>query len=199
MLFRYNREKEKIGRILPNERRPSVTINNFQRIGSISNAHAGREFEEIALNYFESINIMLHKTLTLPIGAGNVKKLHTFDLGCNSSEHGNIIVECKSHTWTSGGNVPSAKLTVWNEAMYYFFLASKDYRKIFFILKDYSLKRRQTLGDYYIRTYNHMIPYDVEVLEYDTITQKVRFLRPRLLFDMVYASNSNKREVFVIG
>ncbi|WP_251405975.1 hypothetical protein [Metabacillus litoralis] len=66
-------------------------------------------------------------------------------------------MECKSHKWTSGGNVPSAKLTVWNEAMYYILLAPEDYRK-FFILKDYSEKGGETLGEYYIRAYGHLIP-----------------------------------------
>jgi len=69
-----------------------------------------------------------------------------------------IIIECKSHRWTSRDNVPSAKLTVWNEAMYYFHLAPAEYRKIFFILRDYSNKRHETLGEYYIRTYGHLIP-----------------------------------------
>jgi hypothetical protein len=36
-----------------------------------------------------------------------------------------------------GGNMTSAKMTVWNEAMYYFHVAPSSYRKIFFILKHY--------------------------------------------------------------
>jgi hypothetical protein len=151
-------------------------MNNFQRVGSVSNAHVGSEFEEQALFYFKSKNIILNKSFILPIGIGSYKKDHVFDLGCNSSKHGKIIVECKSHTWTSGGNVPSAKLTVWNEAMYYFFLASNEYRKIFFILKDYSVKRQETLGEYYVRTYKHLIPQNVEIMEYDIVNNAVSIL-----------------------
>ncbi len=49
-------------------------------------------------------------------------------------------------------------------------------RKIFFILKDYSKKRNETLGEYYIRTYGHLIPSDVEIMEYDEVNQSVRVL-----------------------
>ena len=77
-----------------------------------------------------------------------------------------IVVECKSHKWTEGANVPSAKMTVWNEAMYYFHLVPNDYRKIFFCLKDYSEKRGLTLAEYYIKTYKHLIPPGVEIWEY---------------------------------
>lgn len=52
---------------------------------------------------------------------GKIKKKHSFDLGCKDKK----IVECKSHKWTSGGNIPSAKLNVWNEAMYYFFNSTR--------------------------------------------------------------------------
>lgn len=111
----------------------------------------------------------------MPIGLER-KKNHRFDLGTPSYVEEKIIIECKSHRWTSGDNVPSAKLTVWNEAMYYFHLAPLGYRKIFFILRDYSNKRNETLGDYYIRTYGHLIPKDVEIMEYDEVNKLVRVL-----------------------
>lgn len=62
--------------------------------------------------------------------------------------------------------------------MYYFYLAPEEFRKIFFILKDYSEKRRETLGEYYIRTFGHLIPEDVEIMEYDIMGNKVRLLKP---------------------
>jgi len=58
--------------------------------------------------------VLNHK---VPCGLGNKHKDHAFDLG---SESPKVIVECKSHTWTSGGNVPSAKMKNWAEAMFYF-------------------------------------------------------------------------------
>jgi hypothetical protein len=139
-------------------------MNNFQRIGSISNSQVGKDFEELALKYFANQNIHLKIGFSLPVGVDTFTKAHTFDLGCRDNK---IIVECKSHKWTEGGNVPSAKITVWNEAMYYFLLAPRDYRKIFFILKDLNVKRGLTLGDYYVRTYKHLIPSDVEIIEFD--------------------------------
>jgi hypothetical protein len=158
-----------------------MDINNFQRIGSVSNAQVGRDFEEAAREYFKANSVDLTFGHPLPLGIGRIKKSHTFDLGCNDSINGKIIVECKSHTWTSGGNVPSAKITVWNEAMYYFSLAPKDYRKVFFILKDYSTKRNETLGEYYIRTYKHLIPDDVEIMEYDMVGQSVRIINEKMV------------------
>ncbi|OXS74017.1 hypothetical protein B1B04_10410 [Lysinibacillus sp. KCTC 33748] len=151
-------------------------MNNFQRIGSVSNAHIGREFEDIALNYFKKNNIHLIKDASLPIGINEVKKNHRFDLGTSPNVDNKVIVECKSHRWTSGDNVPSAKLTVWNEAMYYFYLAPNGYRKIFFILRDFSVKRNETLGEYYVRTYKHLIPEDVEIMEYDSKGMTVKTL-----------------------
>jgi len=139
-------------------------MNNFQRTDSISNAHAGRAFEEEARKYFISQGITLEANYSIPIGVESLKKKHAFDLGSNSEK---IIVECKSHRWTTGDNVPIAKLTVWNEAMYYFQLAPKDYRKIFFVLRDYSTKRKETLAEYYVRNHGHLISSGVEILEYD--------------------------------
>ncbi len=141
-------------------------MNNFQREGSISNAHVGRDFELKILKYFEINNsIKLNLQYKMEIGI-NRKKEHEFDLGLDELDN-EIVVECKSHTWTSSDKVPSAKLTVWNEAMYYFSLVPKKYRKIFCVLKSYSESRGITLAQYYIDKYYHLIPEDVEIWEYD--------------------------------
>ena len=145
----------------------------FQRKGSKSNAHVGREFELAAQKFFSGIGIDLTNNLKVPVGVGNKKKEHAFDLGSKKQK---IIVECKSHRWTSGDNVPSAKMTVWNEAMYYFSVAPKGYRKIMFVLKDMSKKRKQTIAEYYLHTYNHLVPNDVEFWEYDEATKKAKEL-----------------------
>lgn len=141
-----------------------------QRIGSQSNAHVGREFELAAQNYFANSGLELKLNFKIDIGVEDIKKEHAFDLGCNEEK---ILVECKSHKWTApNDNVPSAKLTVWNEAMYYFLATPSGFRKIMFVLRDYSKKRNETLAEYYIRTYRHLIPYDVEIWEYDEIKKK---------------------------
>jgi hypothetical protein len=137
--------------------------NSFQRVGSRSNAQAGKDFELAAQSYFDSQGLLLNLNVKVPVGIESTKKDHAFDLACLDKK---ILVECKSHKWTSGNNVPSAKLTVWNEAMYYFMVSPQGYRKIMFVLNDYSEKRGETLAEYYIRTYNHLIPDDVELWEY---------------------------------
>jgi len=67
--------------------------------------------------------------------------------------------------------VPSAKMTVWNEAMYYFLAAPEGYRKIMFVLKDYFSKHRETLPEYHYRTFENLVPVDVEVWEFDEKTK----------------------------
>jgi len=148
--------------------------NPHQRIGALSNAKVGRDFELAAQRFFSSIGIIVEQNLKVSVGVGELKKVHAFDLGCKAQ---NILIECKSHKWTApNDNVPSAKLTVWNEAIYYFFISPSVFRKIMFVLKDYSEKRGETLAEYYIRTYKHLIPDDVEIWEFDEKEKKATSL-----------------------
>lgn len=149
-----------------------MDINNFQRVGSVSNTHAGNDFEGAARAFFAKQGITLMKNFSVPVGVGEAKKPHRFDLG---SENPPVLVECKSHTWTQGGNMPSAKMTVWNEAMYYFHVAPPAYRKIFFVLKHY--RREQSLAAYYLKTHGHLVPAGVELWEYDLETANAERLR----------------------
>jgi hypothetical protein len=149
-----------------------MDINNFQRVGSVSNAHAGSDFESVARAFFAHQGVELTRNFAAPVGVGEQKKLHRFDLG---SADPPVLVECKSHTWTQGGNMPSAKMTVWNEAMYYFHLAPATYRKILFVLKH--SRRDVTLAAYYLKTHGHMVPRGVEIWEYDLISSAAERLR----------------------
>ena len=139
----------------------------FQRIGSVSNAQVGSDFESIALHFFARTGTELKRSYKVEVGIGEVKKLHAFDLGCPEKK---MLVECKSHRWTSGHNIPSAKLTVWNEAMYYFHAAPIGYRKILFVLRDLRRGTGESLARYYLRTYSHLVPSGVEIWEYDEQT-----------------------------
>jgi hypothetical protein len=143
-------------------------MTNFQRSGSISNAHAGKDFEAKAKSFFAAQGVILDNNITLELGIEGKKKAHKFDLGNHTNK---IIVECKSHTWTESENIPSAKMTTWDQAMYYFYAAPKGYRKIFFVLKHYSKKHKQTLAAYYLRINDHLIPSDVEFWEYDEVAK----------------------------
>ena len=48
-------------------------VNNFQRIGSESNFHAGRDFEGLAQSYFLARGIKLQKGFPVPIGLNGKK------------------------------------------------------------------------------------------------------------------------------
>lgn len=135
-----------------------------QRVGSVSNAHVGADFEKVAQEFFAKQGITLERGFGVPVGL-SVKKQHRFDLGTADPK---IVVECKSHKWTETGNVPSAKMTVWNEAMYYFHLAPEDYRKVLFVLHDRRATNGESLLAYYRRTFAHMIPAKVEFFEWDS-------------------------------
>lgn len=135
--------------------------NNFQRVGSVSNTHAGREFEEAARLFFAQTGIALQPGFSVAVG-GHIKKAHKFDLG---SEEPPMLVECKSYTWTSGGNSPSAKIRGMNEVMLLFSVAPERYRKILFVLKH--LRKNVSLAAHYIKTQGHLIGPNVEIWEFD--------------------------------
>jgi hypothetical protein len=137
-----------------------------QRIGSVSNAHVGADFELVALAFFAKQGIVLTRNFLIELGLTK-KKAHSFDLGTAKEK---IIVECKSHRWTAGARVPSAKMTVWNEAMYYFHLGPVDFRKILFVLHDRREKGGESLLAYYRRTYSHLIPDGVDFMEWNEVT-----------------------------
>ena len=139
-------------------------MNNFQREGSTSNSHVGWAFEERARKVLAEHGLQLESDHKVPCGLGAVRKSHAFDLG---SESPRVIVECKSHTWTSSANVPSAKMKNWAEAMFYFHMAPRDYRKIFFVERSLRPGRSESLLSYFLRTQAHMIPPDVEFWELD--------------------------------
>jgi hypothetical protein len=147
-------------------------MNNFQRIGSLSNAQVGRDFELVARDYFQKAEgLQLQKCFPVQIGIGMDKKCRRFDLGY---ENPAILVECKSHRWTETGNMPSAKVTVWNESMFYFHLAPGHYRKILFVLRDVHVRKPESLAEYYVRTYSHLIPVGVSIMEFDASSGSVK-------------------------
>lgn len=145
-------------------------MSNFQRAGSISNAHVGHAFELRAQKILAEHGFHLELNHKVPCGLGKIRKDHAFDLG---SEDPKVIVECKSQTWTSGGNVPSAKMKNWAEAMFYFHMAPLGYRKIFFVERSVRPGREESLLGYFRRTQAHMIPDEVEFWELPKDTDKV--------------------------
>lgn len=137
-------------------------LSNFQRDGSIGNSHVGRAFELRAQKILAAHGLSLELNHKVPCNLCNLKKDHAFDL---ESETTKLIVECKSQTRTASGNVPSAKMKNWSEAIYNFHMAPPECRKIFFVEKSPRAGREETLLGYFRRTQAHMIPHDIEFWE----------------------------------
>jgi hypothetical protein len=57
--------------------------------------------------------------------------------------------------------------------MFYFHLAPRSYRKVLFVLRDCHPSSGETLLDYYLRTYHHLIPDGVEFMEFNEETETV--------------------------
>ncbi len=73
--------------------------------------------------------------------------------------------------------MPSAKVTVWNEAMYYFLLAPEHFRKILFVLEARHARQHETLAEYYTRINGHLIPRDVSILEFNPSLKSARYVK----------------------
>ena len=138
------------------------------------NPRTGGDFENVAQDWFMRHGVPLTRGFQVDIGIGPSKKLHKFDLGSRPEK---LLIECKSHTWTAGGNSPSAKMSVWNEAMYYFLCVPSDFRKILFVRR--SDRNGETLAQHYIKRYEHLIPPGVEIREYDPASEMATMLFPR--------------------
>lgn len=136
--------------------------NKHQRKDSISNTHVGKKFETVIQEWFDRNNIKLSSQIKIAIGI-NAKKNHQFDLG-----NENILVECKSHRWPETDNVPSAKIKNWIDAMFCFFVAPKKFKKYFIVEMSYNQNRCQTLLEYFVEHYYHLIPSDVILIDFYT-------------------------------
>ena len=107
-----------------------------------------------------------------PIPIGNPAKLHKFDL---VESTGLIVVECKCYTWTETGNVPSAKMGFINEAAFYLSFLPEAIEKNIVIRKSVHPRRKETLAEYYFRTYRHLLG-KIRILEYDTDIKTMKLI-----------------------
>lgn len=137
-----------------------------------SNVDKGDKLTRLVKRLLENLwGIELLHEYAIPVGFNEDKRLHRFDLGCAEPK---IIVECKHHVLTVSGNVPSAKIATWNEAMLYFVAAGAAYQKHFVLPK--SGLEKETLGTLYMRRYGHLVPADVTIWEFDFQTSAARVL-----------------------
>ena len=149
-----------------------------QREDATSNTQAGEDFERAAADYFTSLGLRLDRKFKAHVGAGRQTKDKQFDLGSTEPP---ILVECKSHRWTKskGQNSPSAKMAVWNEAMFYFSLVRAPTRKILFVLRHINPRTNEALADYYMRRHGHLVAPDVEIWEFDEMARTHRIVVSR--------------------
>src|SRR5437588_5785367 len=117
------------------------------------NPRTGAAFELAVQNYFLKRGMPLTRNFVQSIGMRSETRDHKFDLGSNNPT---FLVECKCHTWTSGRNSPSAKLSVWNEAMFYFAAVQSGFTKILVVKR--SLRDALSLAEHYVARYGHLIP-----------------------------------------
>ena len=142
----------------------------------MSNRERGEAFARRVGEYLAREGFLVEPEHGVEVGLNTLrKKLHRFDYGNDS-----LLVECKYYDWTAGGNNPSAKISTLNEAMMYFHMAPKSYRKMLFIsaTKKKGVRKPETFAEYYVRMHGHFIPDDVEVFEFSADELSVRRLEP---------------------
>ena len=136
------------------------------------NPRVGKSFQEkvskILENHFE-----VSFDIEVPIQIGSPLKNHRFDC---VSEDKKIIAECKCYTWTETGNIPSAKMGFLNEAVFYMSYLPEESKKIIVMKKAMHPKRRESLGEYYLRTNNHLLE-GISLFEVDTESNKITVLK----------------------
>jgi hypothetical protein len=121
----------------------------------------GKNFEIAVKKWFED-KYKKHFANNISFNIGNPAKPHRFDV---VSEDKLIVAECKCITWTETGNIPQAKITSVNEAVFYLSFITNANTYII-LKKSEHLKRTETLAEYYHRINQHLLG-NTNVLEYD--------------------------------
>ncbi len=137
-------------------------------LSNSENPKKGKAFEE---NVKQALEKKYHTSFrTQSIKIGLPPKSHNFDL---VSENGDIIVECKNYAWTETGNIPSAKTAFLNETILYLSHVPSQSKKIIVLRKDTHPKRKESLAEYYVRTYYHLLN-GVVIMELDIDNMNIR-------------------------
>ena len=88
-------------------------------------------------------------------------KEHKFDL---VSEDNTIIIECKCYSWTSSGNVPSAKMATLDEAILYMRSVPYYAHKIIVMSRELRSQNGESLANYFVEKHGHLLA-DIAVWE----------------------------------
>jgi len=126
------------------------------------NPKVGKRFQEFVCSLMQK-HFNSDFTFEEPIPIGKPPKLHRFD--CVSADK-SIVVECEHYTWTSTGNIPSAKMMGLNEAVFYMSYLPSSTRKIIAIYKDTTAKKTESFAEYYCRINGHLLS-GIEIVEID--------------------------------
>jgi hypothetical protein len=118
-----------------------------------SNTAKGKAFQNRARAALEAL---LGETLDaeVPIPIGIPPRSHKFDI---ASRDRTIVCECKAFAWTTGGNIPSAKITTLREAATYMNGLARGTQVLLIMQRDLHPIRQETLADYFVRLNNHLI------------------------------------------
>lgn len=126
----------------------------------LSNVAVGKAFcDEVRV----ALSALLRMPLSeeLPIGVGSPPKPHRFDLGNRSAK---VAIECKAFTWTKGGNMPSAKITIAREAILFLQWLPDDWTRILAMSRSIRPTHTESLAEYFARLNDHLLG-DVVVAE----------------------------------
>lgn len=105
-----------------------------------------------------------------PIPIGHPPKAHRFDLA--SSDNG-LVGECKNYHWTVSGNVPTAKISILNEAVLCLIQLRTGTHRFVVLPRSVHPSRNETLAGYYHRTYRHLLG-DICIFELDVTAKEVQ-------------------------
>lgn len=115
-----------------------------------------------------------HLVSSVGIGIGQPAERHRFDL---ADPPARVAVECKAFTWTSGGNMPSAKLATAREAVLFLQWLPPDWTKILAMSRSLRPGYGESLAEYFVRLNDHLLG-DVNVVE--VADQHARLLHGQL-------------------
>ena len=136
-----------------------------------SNVQVGNAFRDQVKEIFEKQGKGTF-TPEVTIKIGDPASGHRFDL---ANTDNSIVVECKNYTWTSAGNVPSAKLMGLDEAVFYFGFLPANTKKLLCMKRSEFPGKKETLAQYYVRMHGHLLR-DVSVYEFSD-NGDIRILR----------------------
>ena len=98
---------------------------------------------------------------------------HEFDLVSDNNE---IVVKCKSCTWTKNNNLPMASISKLLKELFYFSIVKA--KKKILVFQDHINEKGESLAEVFIEKYNELLD-DIEVWIYDTNNVKVEVLKEK--------------------